>query len=132
MILLFVKPDYSRRPGPLFEVFCESEGRPVKAGTITTTRNVPWDDPVGDCAIPTPHVDNESMVISSSPHHDDVSVHISTVYRAVQGKADVAFEKDNESMDKITLVHLDDAIVYIRLDGCVSEENLGVWISLSG
>ena len=72
------------------------------------------------------------MVISSSPHHDNVSVDISTTYRAVQGKEDVAFEKDNESMDKITLVHLDNAIVYIRLDGCVSEENLSVWISLSG
>jgi hypothetical protein len=72
------------------------------------------------------------MVISSSPHNDDVSAEISTAYRAVQGKADVAFEKDDESMDKVTLVHLDDAIVYIRLDGCVSEEDLGVWISFSG
>jgi hypothetical protein len=72
------------------------------------------------------------MVISSSPHHDDVSADISTTYRAVQRKADVAFEKYNESVDKITLVHLDDAIVYIRLDGCVSEEDLGVWISLGG
>jgi hypothetical protein len=72
------------------------------------------------------------MVISSSPHHDDVSADISTTNRAVQGKAEVAFEKYYKPVDKVTLVHLDDAVVDVRLDGCVSEEDLGVGISLSG
>jgi hypothetical protein len=72
------------------------------------------------------------MVVSGSPHHDDVSADISTANGTVQGKAEVTFKKYYESVDKITLVHLDDAIVYIGLDVCVSEEDLGVWISLSG
>jgi hypothetical protein len=71
------------------------------------------------------------MVISSSPHYDDISAGISTTNRAVQGKAVVAFEKYNKSVDKVALVHLDDAVVDVRLDSCVSEEDFGVGISLS-
>lgn len=71
------------------------------------------------------------MVISSGPHHDNVPAHISTTDRAVQRKAVVAFEEYNEMVDKIALVHFDDAIMYIGLDDRVPEKDLGVWISLS-